>query len=118
MGYIVMEERTIVRIPAMPLGLMLGAIGAAISLVFGAVFAVTWGSFISWVTSLPNYQGPPLTGFGVIFGVGAIITFPIMGFIGGFLQGLIFAVLYNFLAPRIGGIQVRFAPESRPAAQQ
>lgn len=29
------------------------------------------------------------------------------GFIGGFLQGLIIAALYNFLAPRIGGIKVR-----------
>jgi hypothetical protein len=113
-----MEEKTIARIPAIPLGLMLGAIGAAISLVFGAVFAVAWGSFISWVTSLPNYQGPPLTGFGFIFGIGAVVTFPIMGFIGGFLQGLIFAVLYNFLAPRIGGIQVRFEQESRPIAPQ
>jgi hypothetical protein len=29
------------------------------------------------------------------------------GFIGGFIQGLIIAALYNFLAPRIGGIKVR-----------
>ena len=73
---------------------------------------------MSWVTSLPNYQGPSPTGLGVIFGIGAVVTFPIMGFIGGFLQGLIFAVLYNFLALRIGGIRVRFAQESRPLAPQ
>jgi len=33
-GCITMEEKTIARIPAMPLALMLGAIGAAITLGF------------------------------------------------------------------------------------
>jgi hypothetical protein len=39
---------------------------------------------------------------------------PILGFIGGLIQGVIVAVLYNFLAPRIGGIKIRFKEESMP----
>jgi riboflavin transporter FmnP len=111
-----MEEKTIIRIPAMPFALMWGAIEAAIGLIAGVIAAIFWTSIMSWATSLPNYQGPPLTGLGVIFGIGAIVIFPIMGFIGGLLQGLIFAVVYNFLAPRIGGIKLHFKEESRPSA--
>jgi len=37
---------------------------------------------------------------------------PIAGFIGGLIQGLIIAVLYNLLAPRIGGIRLRFMEDS------
>lgn len=48
----------------------------------------------------------------VLFGVGAIITRPTLGFIGGLIQGVIVAVLYNFLAPRIGVIRIRFKEES------
>jgi hypothetical protein len=43
---------------------------------------------------------------------------PIAGFIGGLIQGLIIAVLYNLLAPRIGGIRLRFKEDSTvPQAQ-
>lgn len=41
--------------------------------------------------------------FAVLIPIFAVIG----GFIGGFIQGLIIAVLYNFLAPRIGGIKIR-----------
>jgi hypothetical protein len=46
--------------------------------------------------------------FQIFFGIGAIVLFPIMGFISGLIQGLIFAVVYNFLAPKIGGIKLQF----------
>lgn len=39
--------------------------------------------------------------------------YPIIMFVSGLIQGLIVAVLYNFLAPRIGGIKVYFQEESR-----
>jgi hypothetical protein len=42
---------------------------------------------------------------------------PILGFIGGLIQGVIVAVLYNFLAPRIGGIRIRFKEESHMPPQ-
>ena len=50
--------------------------------------------------------------FSVLFGVGAIIIMPIIGFIGGLIQGVIGAVLYNFIAPRIGGIKLRFKEQA------
>lgn len=42
--------------------------------------------------------------FGVIFGVGALIFFPVLYGIMGFLLGAIVAFLFNLVAPRVGGI--------------
>jgi uncharacterized membrane protein len=103
-----MEEKTITRIPAMPLALMLGTIGAVFGLIGGLIAAASWTAIMSTITSMPNYQGPTAPFLGVFFGIGAIILFPIMGFISGLVQGLIVAVVYNFLAPKIGGIKLQF----------
>ena len=103
-----MEEKTITRIPAMPLALMLGTIGAVFGLIGGLIAAASWTAFMSTITGMPNYQGPSASFLGVFFGISAIILFPIVGFISGLIQGLIVAVVYNFLAPRIGGIKLQF----------
>jgi hypothetical protein len=103
-----MEEKTITRIPAMPLALMLGTIGAVFGLIGGLITAGFWGTIMSTITSMPNYQGPSTPFLGVFFGIGALILFPIGGFISGLVQGLIVAVVYNFLAPKIGGIKLQF----------
>jgi hypothetical protein len=105
------ERKTITRIPAMPLALMSGVISAVVGVIEGAIFAVSFGSFFSFVTSQPGYTGPSLGPFAWIFGVSAIVTFPVGGFISGLIFGLIFAALYNFLAPRIGGIKLYFQEE-------
>lgn len=44
--------------------------------------------------------------FGAIFGVGAIILFPLFYGILGFIGGLITAFLYNVVAGMVGGIDV------------
>lgn len=44
----------------------------------------------------------------ILFGVGAILYFPIMyGFLG-FFVGLLEALLYNVVAERIGGVELEF----------
>ena len=47
--------------------------------------------------------------FGMIFGIGAIIIAPICYAILGFIGGLIGAVVYNFAAGMMGGIEVETA---------
>jgi len=37
-----------------------------------------------------------------------VVVIPVVVFVVGFIQGLIVAVVHNFLAPRIGGIKLRF----------
>jgi hypothetical protein len=77
-------------------------------LLFGAIFSglpasTTTGLNLGWLSA--------------ILGVGGIITMPILLFIVGLIQGLIYAAVYNFLAPRIGGIRLRFKEEQHPLTQ-
>ena len=107
-------ERTISSIPVMPLAMMLGVISAIIGLIIGIFYALVFGTIISTFPTnsptTPEYFN--LNMFSVLFGVGAIIIMPIIGFIGGLIQGVIVAVLYNFLAPRIGGVKLRFKEQT------
>jgi len=106
-----MEERTIRAIPPMPFAVMMGAIAAVIGLIVGIIFAVASTAIMSMFT-VPG-STIDLTGFGLLFGLGAIIIMPISMFIVGLIEGLIIAVIYNFLAPRIGGIKLQFEEGSR-----
>jgi hypothetical protein len=106
-----MDERTIQSIPVMPFALMFACISAVIGLIIGIFYAGVFGAIFAMVPSAPGIN---LGVLGILFGVGAVIIMPILGFIGGLIEGLIVAALYNFLAPRIGGIKVRFKEESPP----
>ena len=107
-------EKTITSIPVMPLSMMSGVISAIIGLIVGIFYALVFGTIIStFPSSLPTSpEYLNLNMFSVLFGMGAIIIMPIIGFIGGLIQGVIVAVLYNFLAPRIGGIKLRFKEQT------
>ena len=47
-------------------------------------------------------------GLGIVFGVVLLIAFPIGGAIAGFILGAIVALAYNFVAARVGGIEMEF----------
>jgi hypothetical protein len=93
------EEKRIKAIPAVPFGLMMGAISAVIAFI---------AAIIMVLFMLPYFTYAP--GFEWIGFLGAlwVIVVPIVVFIVGFIQGLIVATAYNFLAPRIGGIKLHF----------
>jgi hypothetical protein len=110
-----MGEKTIQSIPIMPFALMIAIISAVLGLVVGIFYAAIFG-FIT--ATLPTGTAVLNVGWlGVLFGLGSIITMPIMFFIAGLIQGVIVAVLYNFLAPRIGGIKLRFKEENYASPQ-
>jgi hypothetical protein len=105
-----MGEKTIQSISVLPFALMLAAISAVIGLIIGIIYALVFGAIFA---AIPNTTGVPNFGlFSVIFGVGAVVIMPIAGFVGGLIQGALYAVLYNFFAPRIGGIKLRFKEEN------
>ena len=104
-----MEVKTISSVPIVPFALMFGVISAVIGLIVGIIYALVFGTITSAIPATSE-----VFNFGwlrVLFSVGAIVIMPILGFAGGFIQGVIYAALYNFLAPRIGGIQLRFKEE-------
>lgn len=80
--------------------------------VFIGLIAGIFVAGIFWVTS--HLFGPgmdsdiPLRGMSYLFGGGAIISFPIMYGIMGFIMGYLSAVIYNWIANMIGGIEMEF----------
>ena len=69
-----------------------------LSLAFSIPSSATGGIDIGWL--------------GLFFGVGSVIVMPILLFVTGLITAAITAILYNFLAPRIGGVKVRFKEEA------
>jgi hypothetical protein len=97
-----MEEKTVKKINVATFATMLGAISGMAGFIAGLIVAV----LSSEITSLfPNLAERTVI-LDVLLAEGAIIIFPIIAFIGGFIEGVILAVIYNYLAPRIGGIKL------------
>jgi hypothetical protein len=101
-----MEEKTIKSVAPLPYALMMGAITGIVYLVIAIIIALVWLPALSATLNAMPIPGAS----GLIDGLGVlmVILMPIGGFIAGSLFGLVFAALYNFLAPRIGGVKVRF----------
>jgi len=111
-----LEVKTISSVSVIPFALMFGVISAIIGLVVGIIYAIVFGAIISTVPTTSTFFD--ISWLRVLFSVGAVVIMPIVGFVGGFIQGAIYAVLYNFLAPRIGGIQLRFKEDKQIPTEQ
>lgn len=92
------------RIGGMSLARITGLIYAGLGLVIGAFFAMFafLGSALGEAFPEPGF-GPLM---GMFLGVGAIITFPLLYGLIGFVGGLLVAFLYNLVAQRMGGLQL------------
>jgi hypothetical protein len=101
-----MEDKIIKSVAPLPYALMMGAITGIVYLVIAIIIALFWLPALS--ATLNAMPIPGVSGLIAGLGVLMVILMPIGGFIAGFLFGLVFAALYNFLAPRIGGVKVRF----------
>jgi len=83
------------------MGMIYGGIGLVIGLIF-SFFALLGAAF---GTALQDSSGPEAI-FGVLFGVGAVILFPILYGLLGFLGGLLTSALYNLAARTVGGLEL------------
>ena len=98
---------TIKRIGPLSCAKIAGVTYAALGLLIGALISLVAGLGLALSgaqQSLDAKALPPM--FGAFMGVGAIIVFPILYGIIGFIFALIGAWIYNLLASWIGGIQV------------
>ena len=79
----------------------------------GLLYAVMGfiGGLFMWMFSgvMSGIGGAEMDAFAAFFGMGALITLPILYGIMGFIFGFIGAWLYNLVADRIGGIEVDLA---------
>ncbi len=80
-------------------GKLFGVLYAIIGFIFGIVVAL--------VSLVGNAYASSSSGmFGMLFGVGAMIIFPVFYGVLGFIFASLMAVAYNFVASLIGGIEV------------
>jgi len=96
-----MSRMVLKRVEPMSVAKVLGALAALIGLIIG--FFMSLAS--CFASGLMGSEGGM---FGAIFGIGAIILMPLLYGFFGFIGGLIEAFLYNFIAERVGGIEMEF----------
>lgn len=85
-------------------GLVCVFVGLLAGIFMAGVFWLSKGLFGPGAGSNMSGAG----GMSYLFGTGSIITFPIFYGILGFIMGYLSAVVYNWIANMIGGIEVEF----------
>jgi hypothetical protein len=96
------------RFDVLSLGKVMGALYALLGLIFGALFSLMAlvGAFAA--------RGQEGAG-ALLFGVGAVVMFPILYGLAGFVGGIIVAALYNLIASITGGIELELEHTPRSA---
>ena len=79
------------------------ALGAIIGFIIGLIWAVI-GTALFGIAETAGAVMP--RGFGLLFGLAAVIILPILYAVIGFIAGIIIAFLYNVVAGWIGGIEI------------
>jgi hypothetical protein len=87
-----------------------GALSAAMGLLIGACFALV--TTLGGMLGQTRGSGSLFTGggAGAMFGIGAIILFPVLYGVLGLVGGAIGAALYNLFAGMFGGIELETEP--------
>jgi hypothetical protein len=93
---------------------LLGVLYGGLGLIFGGIMSIAalFGAAIGAAAD----QGAGAF-IGMLFGIGAIILFPVMYGLMGFLSGAFLAWLYNLAAGTIGGIEMEFEAPEQSAPQ-
>jgi hypothetical protein len=84
------------------------AMYALIGLLAG-LFIASFGFLLSSAASQSPDNTWPFAMLGPFMGIGAIVIFPIVYGVIGFISGVIFAAFYNVVARMMGGIEVEIS---------
>lgn len=73
-----------------------------------AVIGLVIGGVVSLVAMVGGFASdtPELAAFGPVVGVAAIIVFPVLYGLMGFITSLLMAWFYNFAASVVGGVEL------------
>lgn len=97
-----MAVQTISHIVPLSLAKAMGVLYAFIGLFIGGLLTL----FSVMGAALGGAMKQEGGGFGMLFGLGAIIIAPILYGVLGFIGGLIMAFLYNLVAKVVGGVEL------------
>jgi hypothetical protein len=108
------DVKVISKIPVVPVALIVSVISLILAFLAGIIYSIvgyatlisignTIIAFNNNTTNIVSSVVGSISANGAIF---LIIVYPIMVFIGMFIATAIAAIIYNALAPRMGGIQL------------
>lgn len=110
----IVEMKEIRSLPVIPLSLMLSVLYTILTFIIMLIVApimmvVLQGAAlaaVSTTSSVPELGG--LGALGILGIVVMVIVIPLVVFIASFIYSALLALLYNFLAPKMGGIRLKF----------
>lgn len=97
-----MPAMTLNRVGVLSAGKIFGILYAAIGLLIGIPFALI---SLLGLAAQPEAGGEAAI-FGLLFGVGSVVIWPLLYGVLGFITAVISAFLYNLLAGMVGGLEL------------
>ena len=122
-----LEGDEVKNVPVIPFALILAGVGAVWAFIIGLILAAiivplttltsTLIPLIANIAANATNMTPATLPTGSAVGIGGvvlavllIIGLPIFVFVAGFIGNALWAIFYNFLIPRVGGVRLLFAP--------
>jgi len=97
-----MKKIRLMQVPPIRFGIVLGLINGVIGMITAPILLLSLGAAATWDTNLlPRFMGIPW-----LFAGGAALFMPFIHLVGGFLVGVLLAMIYNFAARWTGGIEI------------
>lgn len=93
----------IMQVPPVRFGLVLGLINGVIGMIVAPILLVTLGAA---ATAADLNYAPKLLGIPWLFAGAASLFMPFIHALGGFVVGVVLAVIYNFASRWTGGIEI------------
>jgi hypothetical protein len=97
-----MKKFRIMHVPPIRFGLVLGLINGFIGMIVAPVLLVTLGAA---ATAADLNYAPKLLGIPWLFAGAGALFMPFIHAVGGFVVGVLLAMVYNFAARWTGGIE-------------
>ena len=122
-----LEGDEVKNVPAVPFALITAGVGAVWAFIIGLVLAAiiiplttltsTLIPLVANITANATNMTPATLPTGSAVGIGGVVLalvlivgLPIFVFIAGFIYNTLWAIFYNLLIPRVGGVRLLFAP--------
>lgn len=97
-----MRKIRLLHVPPIRFGIVLGLINGVIGMITAPILLLSLGAAATWDTNLlPRFMGIPW-----LFAGGAALFMPFIHLIGGFLVGVLLAMIYNLASRWTGGIEI------------
>jgi len=98
-----MKKFRILQVPPVRFGLVLGLINGFVGMIVAPILLATLGAAF---TVADTAYAPKLLGIPWLFAGAASLFMPFIHAVGGFLVGVLLAMVYNFAARWTGGIEI------------